>query len=255
MSLLIVLEHHMGRTSNGHINVDSTSQLGPDAAKHTLTEFVWRAAAHCVEVRARRGRPSRPVDAAVLVVYLGKHDLLSYTEPGQQTAEVDSVLVHPDYAAARPSSSSSGSSSSSSSSTSSYDNDIALLVLTEAVEPSRHIRPVCLWEEALGNDLSAVVGQVGAVPGWGKDDTGAISNEIRVANMPIVSQETCTSVCNGDSGGGLFLRGADGRWRLRGIVSVSMFSVNEQACDAYNYAVFTDVAKFIPWLRERMAST
>lgn len=29
------------------------------------------------------------------------------------------------------------------------------------------------------------------VPGWGKDDTGAISNEVRVANMPIVSQETC----------------------------------------------------------------
>lgn len=62
-------------------------------------------------------------------------------------------------------------------------------------------------------------------------------------------------MCNGDSGGGMFLKDPDGRWRIRGIVSVSMFSVNDQSCDAYNYAVFTDVAKYLPWLFDQMYST
>lgn len=95
-----------------------------------------------------RGRRGKPADAADLVVFLGKHDLSSYTEPGQLTAEVDAVKIHPDYAK----------------SSSSFDNDIALLVLMDLVEPTRNIRPVCLWDLAQGGgEVADVVGKIGAV--------------------------------------------------------------------------------------------
>lgn len=34
-----------------------------------------------------------------------------------------------------------------------------------------------------------------------------------------------------------------------------MYSVNEQSCDSYNYAVFTDIAKFLPWMYDQIYST
>ncbi|KAJ8971171.1 hypothetical protein NQ317_013366 [Molorchus minor] len=87
--------------------------------------------------------------------------------------------------------------------------------------------------------------------GWGFDETGKVTDELTKAQMPIVSQETCiysfprllprftsdhtfcagfqngTSVCNGDSGGGMvFLRtGSNPQnpiWQLRGLVSISV---------------------------------
>ncbi|KAJ8910433.1 hypothetical protein NQ315_012575 [Exocentrus adspersus] len=96
--------------------------------------------------------------------------------------------------------------------------------------------------------------------------------------MPVVSQETCiysfpefysrftsdhtfcagykngTSVCNGDSGGGLVFPKAGGNknnpvWQLRGMVSISVALQNQLKCDSMHYVVFTDVAKYLDWVK------
>ncbi|KOB73983.1 Hemolymph proteinase 19, partial [Operophtera brumata] len=91
--------------------------------------------------------------------------------------------------------------------------------------------------------------------------------------MPVVSQETCirsyseffvrftsaytycagfrdgTSVCNGDSGGGMVFK-IGSAWYVRGLVSVSVARENEYRCDPSHYVIFTDLAKFLPWIRE-----
>lgn len=55
------------------------------------------------------------------------------------------------------------------------------------------------------------------------------------------------SVCNGDSGGGLFF--TDGLIsHLRGIVSIGAKKLNEFVCDTDHRAVFTDVSYFLNWI-------
>lgn len=53
--------------------------------------------------------------------------------------------------------------------------------------------------------------------------------------------------CNGDSGSG-FIMNQNGRWILRGVVSMSISDTYSRTCDLTNYVVFTDASKFLPWL-------
>jgi secreted trypsin-like serine protease len=55
---------------------------------------------------------------------------------------------------------------------------------------------------------------------------------------------------SGDSGGGLMLK-LNGQWILRGIVSVALIG-NDGYCDANNFVVFTDVAQFVPWIKNNI---
>lgn len=164
------------------------------SAGHVLT------AAHCVQ---RLGPES-------LLVYVGRHNVRKWTEPQAQAREVAVVHVHPDHQAAN------------------YTADVAVLQLSERVAYDWFVRPVCVdW--AGPDDLGLVVGRVGTVVGWGRDEHGhALSDEPRAARLPVVSQETClrsrpefvhvtsertfcagfrngTGPCNGDSGSGLVL--------------------------------------------------
>nr|CAD7414853.1 unnamed protein product [Timema poppensis] len=116
-----------------------------------------------------------------------------------------------------------------------------------------------------------------SVIGWGYDEFGQVTEELMMATMPIVSQQTClwsypqffshftsnktycagfregTSVCNGDSGGGMVfpLRQSDGSdlWHLRGLVSISVSQENKRICDTSHYVVFTDIAKYLEWIQ------
>eukprot|EP00102_Acyrthosiphon_pisum_P007886 XP_003243712.1 PREDICTED: CUB and peptidase domain-containing protein 1-like [Acyrthosiphon pisum] len=96
-----------------------------------------------------------------------------------------------------------------------------------------------------------------------------------MAKMPVVSQQTClwsypqfyseftsdktfcagfrngTSVCNGDSGGGMvFAR--NHRWYLRGIVSLTVAKDGLRVCDTRHYVVFTDVAKYTDFITKNL---
>ena len=62
-----------------------------------------------------------------------------------------------------------------------------------------------------------------------------------------------TSVCNGDSGGGLVIskyapQVANFVWQLRGIVSVGV-ALQGGVCNPNQYTVFTDAAKYVVWIR------
>ncbi|KAJ2940195.1 hypothetical protein O0L34_g11761 [Tuta absoluta] len=160
---------------------------------------------------------------------------------------------------------------------SSLANDILVLTFERSVEFNINIRPACLWS---GNpDLTRIVGASGVVAGWGQSERGpAGRGEPRVVRVPVVSTSACRASrldfhkltsdntlcagdrngagpCLGDSGGGLYLL-EGGRWRLRGVVSLSLRpDTGDSTCNLNEYIVFTDSAKYISWIQSVMYST
>ncbi|KAJ0173273.1 hypothetical protein K1T71_011449 [Dendrolimus kikuchii] len=213
--------------------------------RHVIT------AAHCVTRKASR----RVVNLNTLTVYLGKHNLRTSIE-GVQIRFVNNIVIAPQY------------------NSSTFAKDLAILELQEPVTYSDWVQPVCLWPESKV-DLRHVIAQKGSVVGWGFDDSGMASEELNLVEMPVVSAETCirsyadffvrftssytycagyrdgTSVCNGDSGGGMVFE-IGNKWFLRGLVSLSVAKQNEFRCDPTHYVIFTDIAKFLPWIKQNI---
>ncbi|XP_021706663.1 serine protease easter isoform X2 [Aedes aegypti] len=207
-------------------------------------------AAHCVALEKSR----RPIDADSLLIYLGKTNLKKWNGP-EQDAKVERIHIHPDYNYER------------------FFADVALLRLKSDVKYDNFVRPACLW--SFDEDYKVLINKIGFVPGWGYNERGLVSEELSFAQMPVVAHETCiwsnrdffskvtsntsycagfrngTSVCNGDSGGGMVFKQSN-RWYLRGIVSVSAALQDKITCDPNHFAVFTDVAKFLRWIKSYM---
>lgn len=61
-----------------------------------------------------------------------------------------------------------------------------------------------------------------------------------------------TTICEGDSGGSMTFN-MDGKYYIRGIVSVGPGELDGQrqevVCATKQYALFTDVAQYLPWIR------
>ncbi|CAH2232240.1 spermosin-like isoform X4 [Pararge aegeria] len=227
--------------------------------KHVIT------AAHCVT----RKNSSKPVNKNTLTIYLGKHNLRTSVE-GVEIRFVADISVYPEY------------------NKTPFARDLSILRMRKSVEYTEFVRAACLWPENQ-MPLSNVIGKKGSVVGWGFDDTGVATEELSLVEMPVVDQETCirsysaffdkftdrdytycagyrdgttdeitgtrksTSVCNGDSGGGMVFE-MQGTWYLRGLVSLSVARHNEYRCDPTHYVVFTDLAKFLPWIRDHISS-
>nr|CAD7402975.1 unnamed protein product [Timema cristinae] len=68
--------------------------------------------------------------------------------------------------------------------------DLAILMLSSPVEFTMYVRPVCLWSPSF-TELKVVEGKDGTVIGWGYDEFGQVTEELMMAKMPIVSQQTC----------------------------------------------------------------
>ncbi|XP_038121389.1 polyserase-2 [Culex quinquefasciatus] len=145
-------------------------------------------------------------------------------------------------------------------------NDIVLVELKERVRFTEYIFPACVG----GPVLSA--GDVGVAIGWGVTESDVVSPVLRKAELPVIDSDDCrdsdpeffgamlhkgmfcaghrngTSVCNGDSGGGLFFR-RDNVWFVGGLVSFSKVrSDGSNLCVAEGYAGFTDVAWYANWI-------
>lgn len=172
--------------------------------------------------------------------------------PGSQIINLASVIVHPEYR-------------------SKFElySDIAVGKLSESIVFSTFIQPACLWSGSA--DQSLIVGRRGVIVGWGIDESGVQQNEPKRVEVPIVSDQNCLrshqgfskitsertfcagwrngseGPCAGDSGSGLMLN-QNGAWYLRGLVSLSLKDANTGQCDLNEFVVFTDVAKFVPWI-------
>ncbi|VEN43304.1 unnamed protein product [Callosobruchus maculatus] len=215
-----------------------------------ISHFHVVTAAHCVK-RKNRGY-DETLDAKDLLVKLGKLNIQEWTySPGEKIIAPKSITVHPDYISSHS------------------DADIAVLELIEKIEFTTSIRPICLWSGP--TNLEMVVGKLGTVVGWGMDENGNITtSEPRQVKLPVVSHENCLSSsavfatqvtgrtfcagfrngsgpCNGDSGSAFALQ-QNGRWMLRGIVSISVSEHNTRHCDLSNYVIFTDASKYVDWL-------
>lgn len=210
-------------------------------------------AAHCVT----KPRTNRPINPQNIVAYLGKYSLNKFGSEIQDR-DVGDIYVHPQY------------------NYSGYYNDIAILRLAEPIEFTNYVRPVCLWGE--NTNLNRVEGKLGTVVGWGFNENGILTTTLMQSQMPIVPLNDClysnreffsqftsdksfcagfrngTSVCNGDSGGGMVFprigtSGSSTVWQIRGLVSVGVAFQGKDICDTSQYVVFTDVAKHLDWIQ------
>ncbi|KAF4525082.1 hypothetical protein B566_EDAN015961 [Ephemera danica] len=210
------------------------------SARHIVT------AAHCVKNEEKK-TILHPDD---LVVYMGKHLLTNFEdrEDEVQGFSISRIIVHSDW---------------TKTTAGKKDGDIAVLVLSNPVNFTESVQPVCLFGE------NVVSRTEGAVVGWGLDETGSISQVPNVITMPAVSRDVCEqsddrfipivsnrTFCaghrNGDSGGGFYTKsqflGDNKRTYLSGIVSRSLTSP-KNTCDLNHFIVFTEVQSYRPWIQ------
>ncbi|XP_059473997.1 uncharacterized protein LOC132195803 [Neocloeon triangulifer] len=165
-----------------------------------------------------------------------------------------------------------------------FAHDVTVVVMATPFRFTAHVQPVCLWNDVA--DLDRVANKTATVVGWGlSGDGGERPAVLQRAELVVRSHLDCflqnrpffsgnlqpginfcaghangTSVCNGDSGGGLLLR-RGARWFLRGVVSFGkarpLLTGDEYhlECDPRFYSLFADIATYIPWIATLINST
>ncbi|XP_006132788.2 chymotrypsin-like elastase family member 2A [Pelodiscus sinensis] len=208
----------------------------------TLIAPNWvMTAAHCIS------------SSLTYMVFLGKFNLVAYEE-GAIGISPQKIIVHEGW---NPSDVAGG-------------NDIALIKLSQSVGTTNQIQPACLPP---ANSILAS-NTVCYVTGWGRLRTnGPLPEKLQQGPLLIVDHATCSqsswwgsvvktsmvcaggdgviSSCNGDSGGPLNCRGANGRWEVHGVVSFG----SALGCNYYRKpSVFTRVSAFNDWIARVMAN-
>ncbi|XP_058453427.1 serine proteinase stubble isoform X3 [Malaya genurostris] len=148
-----------------------------------------------------------------------------------------------------------------------YEFDLALVKLEQALVFAPHISPICLP----GTD-DLLIGENATVTGWGRlSEGGTLPSVLQEVSVPIVSNDRCKTMflragrhefipdiflcaghetggqdsCQGDSGGPLQVKGKDGHYFLAGIISWGI------GCAEANLpGVCTRISKFVPWILE-----
>ncbi|XP_061733793.1 vitamin K-dependent protein C-like [Nerophis ophidion] len=171
-------------------------------------------------------------------------------DPGEQTIEVQQVLIHPHFHAFT------------------LDSDIALLYLAQPIIRGPTAIPACLPDPHLSKYLLKVDNR-GVVTGWGTTKyLGRPSRFLRKVVLPVVSHQSCSlsseqvitdnmfcagylkasvDACSGDSGGP-FVVHYRGTWFLTGIISWG-----EECAASGKYGVYTRLGNFLPWITTTMA--
>ncbi|CAL7944331.1 unnamed protein product [Xylocopa violacea] len=158
-----------------------------------------------------------------------------------------------------------------------YAADIAILEITQPFVFSVFLVPICL--DFSNNQVILEGGVVGKVAGFGRTAVGSSSFILQAITVPYIPFNQCrslsaiyetqkyitedkfcagytngSSVCDGDSGGGLVFQSfSGGPWYLKGIVSVSLSTINTggtRICDSYSYSLYTQVSNHMSWIQD-----
>ncbi|XP_051788087.1 complement C1s subcomponent-like [Erpetoichthys calabaricus] len=152
-----------------------------------------------------------------------------------------------------------------------YNNDIALLKLTEKVKVGQFLSPICLLQDASDTELEN--GKLGYISGWGLTEKRKLSNDLRYAEVPVVNMDMCKNVpirqkwvkkenfvftpnmfcagaygldnCHGDGGGAFAILNDQDRFFVEGIVSWGF------KCGTYS--VYTKVVNYLEWITKTMS--
>ncbi|XP_059472946.1 modular serine protease-like isoform X3 [Neocloeon triangulifer] len=174
-----------------------------------------------------------------------------------QLRDVRRIDVHPDYR---------GFSRS-------YVADIAIVWIKDYAVFTPFVRPVCVdWQNSFERE-QLIQGNVGQVAGWGKDGNGSLTNTLQFLEVPFVEYSQCekivpaefkplittdkicagftngSSVCNGDSGGGLTFE-KNGRWFVRAIVSVGPVKQGAGTCNPNQVTAYTRLSVYRDWVED-----
>jgi serine protease 56 len=220
-------------------------------------------AAHCFENKHRREADiKKPLD---VTAWMGKHNLDRADEEGSASYRVLELTLHEDWKYDEDD----------------FDADIALLTLETEVDLTnrRTVRIICLPQPS-----SSEVTETGTVVGWGISERSEADGEHHDSKpnkleLPAVTKQQCyntshelqmassdrtfcagfvnqsKSACKGDSGGGFYVYHSSTRtYYIGGIVSASLHDPYG-GCRTDTYSIFTDVNKFVDWIREKMEKT
>lgn len=217
----------------------------------TLVIDLHIPAGHCIQDKHSNGYRRSPGD---IIVYFGMYDLKQKNATG---FAIEQIVLHQDWNPLDES----------------YDADIAILKLRNAITFSNLISPICLWPTS---DEEIVKGTVISWTEPGLDDPGYWNYEhdplhsypqrfdmpIRSNMMcllmqprfkPIASERTfCAGGLNsgqclevGNSGASMAVRLGD-KFFLKGVVSASFIDI--AGCDNITFTLFTDIGKFKSWI-------
>ncbi|KAH3820093.1 hypothetical protein DPMN_121837, partial [Dreissena polymorpha] len=216
-------ETYCGKSYPDQINEDRASPLIAMGLNANPKENPWHVslfsmsfvvtAAHCITDRWTEEQ----FKASVLIEFAS----LSCTLDGNEIRRVKFIYIHPQYNKTAP-----------------FDSDIALLELSEPVEYSLNIRPICVqsYSKTEKYMIGASYTQGKAVGCGGVQHLGRQSLKLQ--------QWRVGDVCRGDSGGGFMMELPGGfKWVLAGIVSFG-FRCN----DPDHYSYFTHVGMFYDWI-------
>jgi secreted trypsin-like serine protease len=226
-----------------------------------VCQHLFLPAAHCflAKYSGKRTWPKQ------VVAWVGKHNLMKNEEEDAKAHQVNDIMIHEDWDF----------------NSNSLDGDLALLLLDEEVDLSNPFIDgvVCLPPSS----SNPFIGN-GTMSGWGVSEWSIANWEEHSMtpndlDLPAVTNQQCTnanyrfhelvsnrtfcagfidqgkSACQGDSGGGLLYFDKTARsFNLAGIVSGTLFNSMDE-CEINTYTVFTDVAKFVDWINEKVEKT
>lgn len=156
-----------------------------------------------------------------------------------------------------------------------FKADIAVIEIATPFSYTSRLLPICLDTIGFGDRFALVPNQTGKVAGFGGTALGVQSYVLLTIDVPYVPQTECkissaqyknlelltldkfcagytngTSVCDGDSGGGLVFKTGD-LWYIRGIVSSDIgIDRNITSCNVETYSLYTRVADHMTWIQE-----